>query len=132
MREIIKRLKKGELITSLNDQDAGTIGQFTQFFGQPASTARGPAKFHHATGCALVFFIALRRKDDTFDNYIEEICWQPCDNKEEESRRILQSYSDILEKYIRAHPEQWMWFHRRWKTRKTSDMITQKTVKTTS
>jgi KDO2-lipid IV(A) lauroyltransferase len=38
---------------------------------------------------------------------------------EEDVKRYTQAWTGILEKYVRKYPEQWVWVHRRWKTRKT-------------
>jgi KDO2-lipid IV(A) lauroyltransferase len=38
-------------------------------------------------------------------------------DEEEDVRRLTQSFTSVVEGYVRRYPDQWLWIHRRWKTR---------------
>lgn len=95
------------------DQDAGRKGIFVDFFGKPASTPKGPALFHLKTEAPMVFGSVFRTGNSRYIFEIQEIT-----SPEKTPESITQSYTSILEKKIRKYPEQYFWFHRRWKTQK--------------
>lgn len=113
-RGILKALKSGDAVGILIDQNT-TLDQgvFIDFFGTKACAGTAFAKLAHHSGAAVVPGFAL---------------WS-----QEEQRYILRFYPEIpltgdvqedtqrihaqLESVIRQHPDQWLWIHRRWKTR---------------
>jgi KDO2-lipid IV(A) lauroyltransferase len=113
-REILRALHGGEAVGILIDQNT-TLDQgvFIEFFGMKACAGTAFVKFAHHTGAAVVPGFAL---------------WS-----EAEKRHVLRFYPEIemtgdvttdtqrvhtqLESVIREYPEQWLWIHRRWKTR---------------
>jgi len=113
-RGILKALKSGDAVGILIDQNT-TLDQgvFVDFFGIKACAGTAFAKLAHHSGAAVVPGFAL---------------WSA-----EERRYILRFYPEIsmtgdvaqdtqrvhsqLESVIRQYPDQWLWIHRRWKTR---------------
>jgi KDO2-lipid IV(A) lauroyltransferase len=113
-RGILKALKSGDAVGILIDQNT-TLDQgvFIDFFGTKACAGTAFAKLAHHSGAAVVPGFAL---------------WSA-----EEQRYILRFYPEIpmtgdvqedtqrihkqLESVIRQYPDQWLWIHRRWKTR---------------
>jgi KDO2-lipid IV(A) lauroyltransferase len=113
-RGILKALKAGDAVGILIDQNT-TLDQgvFIDFFGKKACAGTAFAKLAHHSGAAVVPGFAL---------------WS-----NEEQRYILRFYPEIrmagdvaadtqlihsqLESVIRQYPDQWLWIHRRWKTR---------------
>ena len=113
-RGILKALKSGGAVGILIDQNT-TLDQgvFIDFFGQKACAGTAFAKLAHHSGAAVVPGFAL---------------WS-----DEERRYVLRFYPEIsmtgdvaedtqrihsqLESVIREYPDQWLWIHRRWKTR---------------
>ncbi len=113
-REILKALHAGDAVGILIDQNVVPAeGVFIHFFGRKACAGTAFVKFAHHTGAPVVPGFAL---------------WE-----EKESRYVLRFYPEIemtgdvqadtqrvhafLESVIRQYPDQWLWVHRRWKTR---------------
>ena len=114
-----RRLEAGAALCFIADQNAGHKGLFVDFFGRPASTYKsiGLLAIRHEVpvivGCA-------RRLSDRFDYEIEV---NRIINPEEWAGRddpllwITQEYTRAIEDFIRVDPSQYLWVHRRWKTR---------------
>ncbi len=119
-KKILRILKKGQVLGMLADQDVSSVeGVFVDFFGKPAYTPTAPVKLGMATGAGLVPAFMIRKPDNTYKMIIEKpISLLPGEDKEEDVRRYTQLWTDVLEKYVREYPEQWVWLHSRWKTKK--------------
>lgn len=115
-KQILVSLKKNRLVAILADQYAGHDGIPVDFFGQMTSTHRGPAAIALKLGCPIFHGVLLRlpggRHRAICDGPLE---FEPTGSSDEDIRRLTQKYTKILEDYIREHPEQWLWTHRRWK-----------------
>ncbi|RMD99677.1 MAG: hypothetical protein D6814_05140 [Calditrichaeota bacterium] len=118
LRSYLKALKQGRFVAALVDQDAGKNGIFVEFMGRQASTPTGPARFALKTGAPMLFGVAWRNEDNNLQAYAEPI---RVDYKGLEAeaavRLIVETYTRMLEKWIRKYPHQWFWMHKRWKTR---------------
>jgi KDO2-lipid IV(A) lauroyltransferase len=94
-------------------------GVFADFFGIPAATTPSVATFALRTGAAVIpgFLIwdeTLRKHRLHFDPPLELI------QTGDRAADILENtrrFNKVLENYIRKNPDQWLWIHRRWKTR---------------
>ncbi len=114
-REIFGRLKKGEAVGLLPDQNSGDL--FAPFFGVPCGTVAGPASFALRTGAALIPTYCVRKPDDTY----KFIALPPIETvstgeREADIARITTEINRILEQTVRQYPEQWLWLHNRWKS----------------
>jgi KDO2-lipid IV(A) lauroyltransferase len=117
VREIIKGLNKNEIVGILADQDGGRNGVFVNFFGRKASTPEGAIAFALKTGCAVLPTFIIREDGARHTFKIEPpIHITRSGNYEMDIKTNLQTWTDILESYIRRYPEQWLWIHKRWKT----------------
>jgi KDO2-lipid IV(A) lauroyltransferase len=120
VRGLLAAMKKGEVVGILMDTNmTPPQGIFVNFFGIPACTASGPARIALRTDAAVVptFTIwdpALRKYRLRFDPAVELI--RTSDN-EADIIANTQMFTKIIEDYVRRYPEQWLWVHRRWKTR---------------
>jgi KDO2-lipid IV(A) lauroyltransferase len=116
-REIVRALRRGDLIGLLADQDAGPGGIFVDFLGRPASVFRGPAYLAWKLRCPIVTG-TLRRGEDGIHRVRVEGPIMPDQNWDEESalRILTEAHTRPLERAIRAAPEHYYWLHRRWKT----------------
>lgn len=115
---IVKRLKRNEVIGILTDQNARRQNVFVDFFGMKAATTAGPALLALKTGAALVPAFMLRNGLGSHRLIIEEpIDFMPTGDIETDALELTQKYTDALEKYVRQYPSQWLWLHRRWRTR---------------
>lgn len=125
LRNCLLVLKQNGIMGLVSDQNAGKNGIFTDFFGYPASTFRGPAAYKVKYGVDIVPLYAVRLKPGQFKVVIEqpiEISAKP-DNPDEEERLILYEMNKRMERIIEKYPEQWLWLHRRWKSRPAGEVL---------
>ncbi|HVB57641.1 MAG TPA: lysophospholipid acyltransferase family protein [Candidatus Acidoferrales bacterium] len=119
-RAILKVLGEGGTVGILSDHNTSLEeGVFVNFFGVPASTTAGLARIALRTDAAVVpgflFWDAERR--------IYRLRFEPAvelartDNEEADVRENTARFTRVIEEYVRAHPDQWLWVHKRWKTR---------------
>ena len=106
-------LSKNGILGLISDQDAKRKGTFVKFFGSLASTPKGPALFHLNTSAPLLLGVCIQKG---FNDY--KIKFVPINTTSQNINEITQNYTKILENYIKNNPEQYFWFHRRWKTKK--------------
>ena len=118
-RKMIKALKDNEIIAMLIDQDTKVQSVFVDFFGMPASTPLGLASLALKTGTPVVLCLDKRLPGDkhTFIISDEIVPDASCGNFDEDVKNFTAKMTKCLEKYIRENPEQWVWFHERWKTK---------------
>lgn len=118
LRGILAALGDNQIIFSLCDQDTGKDGVFVPFFGKQAWTQSGVARIARKTGAALVPAFMVRGADGRFELHVEkEIEVPQTSDKEKDVVETVQRYTELIEAYVRAYPDQWVWMHERWKTR---------------
>ena len=105
------------ILVDLNTLDREGI--FVDFFGVPASTTFMLAKLALRTEAAVLpVFAPWDPKRRRFLLKIDEpLCVARSGDDEEDVRRLTQQFTAVVEKYVRRHPDQWLWIHQRWKTR---------------
>jgi KDO2-lipid IV(A) lauroyltransferase len=111
-------LARGECVGILLDQNAGQHGVFVPFFGAAASTARSLAVLALKTGAPVVPAFIHRLPDG--DHVVTlEAALPPVRGGDVDRDVHLNTarYTEVIERHVREHPEQWFWVHRRWKTR---------------
>lgn len=120
VRGILSAMKAGETVGILMDQNmTPQQGVFVDFFGIPACTASGPARVALRTDAAVVpaFTIwdaALGKYRIRFDPALPLV---RTGNEEADIAANTALFTRVIEDYVRRYPEQWLWVHRRWKTR---------------
>ncbi len=114
VKEMYKVLSNNGLLGLVSDQDAKSKGVFVDFFGTPASTPKGAALFHINTRAPLLLGVCFK---ENFQKY--HIHFKAINTKNKSLEEITQEYTSQLEFYIKQYPDQYFWFHRRWKTKKT-------------
>ena len=113
-RAILKALAGNEAVGILIDQNAGVDdGVFVKFFGIAASAGAGFAKFAAHSGAAVVPGFALWNEAE--QRYV--LRFYPALEMTGDVVRDTQTLQSKLEEVIREYPDQWLWIHRRWKTR---------------
>ena len=118
LRGILEALKQNKIVYALVDQDTGSDGVFVPFFGRPAWTQSGVARISQKTGAALVPAFVVRGPDGQFELHMErEIQIPNTGDKEKDVVETVRRYTEVIESYVKAYPDQWMWMHQRWKTR---------------
>ena len=116
-RDILRAFKKGHLVGMLVDQDTSVKGVFVDFFGRPAYTPSGPAFLSLRFGVPIVPLFIYR--DDNHFHHIcvgETVSIEPTGVMDRDITELTAKAARITEDFIREHPEQWVWFHKRWKT----------------
>lgn len=115
-REILRALRKGEVVGILIDQDTRVDGVFAEFFGKKAHTPTGPIVLAQKTGAAIVpIFIHICDDNIHLIECGEEIKLESTDDHDRDMLVNAQKYNDVYEKVIRRYPTQWVWMHERWK-----------------
>jgi Kdo2-lipid IVA lauroyltransferase/acyltransferase len=119
-RDILKALRDNEAVGILFDQNTTSDeGIFVEFFGIPAATTPAIATFALRTGAAvlpgfLIWEEKLGKHRLRFDPPVQLIETGILERDVAENTRL---FNKILEGYVRKYPDQWLWIHRRWKTR---------------
>ena len=120
VRGLLGAMKQGETVGILMDTNmTPPQGVFVDFFGIPACTATGLARIALRTDAALVpgFTLwdpGLGKYRLRFDPALELI---RTNDIEADVIANTQLFTKVIEDYVRRYPEQWLWVHRRWKTR---------------
>jgi Kdo2-lipid IVA lauroyltransferase/acyltransferase len=120
VRGLLAAMKAGETVGILMDTNmTPPQGVFVNFFGIPACTASGLARIALRTDAAVVpgFTIwdpALGKYRLRFDPALELI---RTGDQEADIIANTQMFTKVIEDYVRNYPDQWLWVHRRWKTR---------------
>ena len=106
------------MVIALVDQDTGKDGVFVPFFGKSAWTQSGVARIALKTGAALVPAFVVRGTDGLFEFHMDrEIEVSRIGDPEKDILETTRRYTEAVEAYVKAYPDQWMWMHERWKTR---------------
>ncbi len=97
---------------------SGTVVVFVQFFGRPASTARGVAVFALRTGSPIFLGVARARPGfpQRYQVSLEKVEYEPTGDMAVDEVRLTEAHTRHLERWVRETPEQYFWQHRRWKT----------------
>jgi KDO2-lipid IV(A) lauroyltransferase len=105
------------ILVDLNTLDREGI--FVDFFGRPASTTFVLAKLALRTGAlVLPVFAPWDRPHGGVTLTIDEpLSFERTGDEAEDIRRLTQLFTSVVEKYVRQYSDQWLWIHRRWKTR---------------
>lgn len=115
-REAFRSLHEGAILVLLGDQSGPKEAVFIDFFGRPAATHRGAAAFSLKTGAPIVMVFLIRQRDGTYEAAFEEVDRTGIEEYTEENIiELTRRHTAILEKYIRMHPDHWLWMHNRWK-----------------
>ncbi len=116
---ILRALRAGRAAGIVVDQNVRRGGVFVDFFGRPASTARGTALFSLRTGAPL--FVGVARRLPGFPQRyrctFQSVEFEPTGDMERDVLLLTEAHTRYLEGQVREFPEQYFWQHRRWKTR---------------
>jgi len=123
MRGIMRQLKSGGLVGFVLDQNAlPEDGIFVPFFGRLACTLDSLAVIAIRTGAPVVPVFTYRQEGGH-----RVVVGRPmpapeiAGEREKDVYKRTLAYTQWTENVVRAHPEQWMWLHERWKTRPVDD-----------
>jgi KDO2-lipid IV(A) lauroyltransferase len=119
-RGLISAMRAGETVGVLMDTNmTPPQGVFVPFFGIEACTASGVARVALRTGAAVVpAFTVWHGEREGYRIHFEpalELMRTGDDNADARANTAL--FTRVIESYVRRYPEQWLWLHRRWKSR---------------
>ncbi len=113
-RGVMRALKNNEAVGILIDQNtAASEGVFVDFFGKPACAGSAFVKLAHRSAAPVVPGFALWNESQK--RYV--LRFYPRVELSGDIEADTQRIHSIFEGIIRQYPDQWMWIHRRWKTR---------------
>ncbi len=117
LKEVATILRRNQLIGMLPDQDIDSLeGVFVRFFHRLAYTPVGPAALSVMTGAPIVPCFILRVGGRFLVRIEPPVAAPATKDRQQTLVDITQAWSDVMESYIRRHPDHWVWMHRRWKT----------------
>jgi KDO2-lipid IV(A) lauroyltransferase len=124
-RGLIASMRAGQTVGILMDTNmTPPQGVFVPYFGVPACTASGMARIAAKTGAAVVPGFLLWEKSE--QRYVlhfgEELAVVHTGDAESDALANTTAFTAAIEGYVRRYPEQWLWMHRRWKTRPPGEM----------
>jgi Kdo2-lipid IVA lauroyltransferase/acyltransferase len=119
-RAILKVLGRDGTVGILSDHNTSLEeGVFVSFFGIPASTTSGLARIALRTDAAVVpgFLVWNAERRLYLLRFEPAVELARTGNEEADVRENTARFTRVIEDYVRAHPDQWLWVHKRWKTR---------------
>ncbi len=118
-KDMLRVFKRGEILGLLIDQDTKVQGTFVPFFDRLAYTPIAAAALSLRFQAPIILSWA-HRYPDGFDVHVERFRFVARDNGERDVEELTAQLTAKLEKAIRRVPAQWVWLHKRWKTRPPS------------
>jgi KDO2-lipid IV(A) lauroyltransferase len=119
-RGLLTSMHRGETVGILMDTNmTPPQGVFVPFFGVEACTASGLARVARKTGAAVIpgFLLWTESEQRYVLHFGEELQLQVTADAEADALANTALFARVTESYIRRYPDQWLWLHRRWKTR---------------
>lgn len=130
-REMLRLLNRGGCLGMLPDQHAAVGGIRVDFMGRPAWTFTGPALLASRTGARVFASFCSRDEDDRLRMVVlPEIVMARSGDREADLIANTQLINQAIEQAIRAHPDNWLWLHNRWKEPKNRP-VTETVAETT-
>lgn len=115
-RLVLRALRAGRVVGFAADQNAGRAGIFVPFFGRLASTHRGGALFAVRSGAPVVLATTIRQ-GNVYELTIRPIEVDRTGELDDVVYRMTAAFTARLEEVVRSAPDQYLWLHRRWKSR---------------
>jgi KDO2-lipid IV(A) lauroyltransferase len=116
LRRVLRALTSNEGVAILIDQHIqAPDAVMVNFFDRPAATTLALAILALRTGAPVIPVFALPLPGGRFRLVYEPPVAPPRDESPEAIRDFTQRCTDVLEMYVRRHPDLWLWMHRRWR-----------------
>jgi len=118
LRPILRSLGRGEMVGLLMDQNVDWYeGVFVDFMGHRACTNNGMALLALKTGAPVIPVFMVRKKTGFVAKILPEVPFKRTGDKTRDVEDNTQQYNNVIDSFLRQHPDQWFWFHQRWKTK---------------
>jgi len=116
IRRVLRMLHAGQGVGILIDQHIQSKDAiYVDFFNRPAATTSVVAALALRTGAQVVPLFALPKGGGRFRMVYEHPVEPPPDGTADPIQQFTQRCTDVLEMYVRRHPDLWLWMHRRWR-----------------
>ncbi|MGA3370513.1 MAG: lysophospholipid acyltransferase family protein [Terracidiphilus sp.] len=119
-RGLLTAMRLGETVGILMDTNmTPPQGVFVEFFGRQACTASGLARVALKTGAAVLpgFMLWEEAEHRYVLHFGPQLVFERTADEEADIVAVTQQCTSVIESWIRRYPDQWLWIHRRWKTR---------------
>jgi Kdo2-lipid IVA lauroyltransferase/acyltransferase len=119
-RSLLASMRRGETVGILMDTNmTPPQGTFVDFFGYPACTGSGLARVALKTSARVLpgFLLWEESTQQYVLRFGAPLALACSDNTEADAVANTALFTKVIEDYIRQYPDQWLWVHRRWKTR---------------
>jgi KDO2-lipid IV(A) lauroyltransferase len=117
VKRIVSCFKERRVMAALIDQDTRVDSLFVPFFGTPAKTPSALIDLGKRYNARFVSAFMVRVQGRMFEIHTREL------DSSQDTTGILAQYHQHLEEIVRAHPDQWVWFHKRWRTDPTGTTL---------
>jgi len=122
LRRLVRAARQNSNLVFVVDQNERRDGVFVDFFGRPASTVKSVAAL--ALKMQIPILLGFGIREGSGFRYrlkvVGRIPLRATGDHEADVRRVTSDFTKRIEDYVRRHPEQWLWLHRRWKTQPPS------------
>ena len=116
IRKVLQELAANHAVAILIDQHLHTPDAvYVDFFSRPAATTNALAAVALRTGAPVIPAFALPLPNGRYRLVYEHAVEPPASDSPDAVREFTQRCTDVLEMYIRRHPDLWLWMHRRWR-----------------
>jgi KDO2-lipid IV(A) lauroyltransferase len=115
-REILKCLQEGRAVVMVADQDAGKRGIFAPFFGQVVSTLPLPAALAAKYGTPLFLLVGHRVAKGRHQVFLRPLPSPAGESEEARRQKIAALCNEALQEAISTYPDQYFWYHRRFRS----------------
>lgn len=119
-RQLLRALRERRMIALLADQNqTRNAGVFADLFGTPACTTPGPARLAIHTGAPIIPAFLVRDGESERHRLVIYPDVEPVDSGDRDADIVATTAlcNRAIERALSDYPDQWIWFHRRWKTR---------------
>lgn len=118
-KKLLTAFREAGIIAALIDQDTALENEFAPFFGLEAASPNSLIAYAVRKNTRIFSSFIVRTSPFTHQIFTEEISYQKDDPQV--VRNILINFNQHLELLIKKYPEQWIWWHRRWRRRPEID-----------
>ena len=122
LNRVMDALAANQAVTFIMDQYAkpGKEGIVADFFGKPAGTFKSLAVVARASDAPILPVACWREPDGKHVlKFLEPLAWISDEDPDREVFLNTLVYNRTIEKIVRDHPDQWLWLHKRWKSKGT-------------
>jgi len=119
VQSILQALRRGGIVGILIDQHTSEReGVVVPFFGRPACTVAAPALIAMRSGAPVLPVAVFREARGRYVVRVgEEVPVRRSGDVQTDLAVNTARFTEAIEAFVRARPDQWFWVHRRWKTR---------------